>query len=336
MKGKGKKGRDSSDDECPLQFLDFEPLDVIRFCPRFSQSEYFCHFVCLTVTRIQLTDLLNITVAGRTEDEGVGIEDLDVLQSEVESMLVNVTRRSIAIESEIDALVNWQESQIKPKKGTSPAKGVSDVTPSKRKLSSRSRDPESGEKPSKRSRISAAASAADAGPSGLKSNDSSSCSSTSSSASTASSASSPASSSCATTTPASKSSHAAAGKDSKVKSKSKNLTSKSQSQQYDDMYLQKNDIPDRFWSFIEPYCAPVKPENVKFLEDMIKSYEDDSLNEYYRVPNRGKHYSTKWGNATDSLNDTTTGSTSPAKTPAKEKADRKKGEPLILSLVMMM
>ena len=39
MKGKGKKGRDSSEDECPLQFLDFDPLDVIRFCPRYNQSE---------------------------------------------------------------------------------------------------------------------------------------------------------------------------------------------------------------------------------------------------------------------------------------------------------
>jgi hypothetical protein len=41
MKGKGgKRGRDSSDEECPLQFLDFEPLDTVRFCPRFNASKF--------------------------------------------------------------------------------------------------------------------------------------------------------------------------------------------------------------------------------------------------------------------------------------------------------
>lgn len=39
MKGKGKKGRDS-DDECPLQLLDFEPLDHSRVCPRFAAGEF--------------------------------------------------------------------------------------------------------------------------------------------------------------------------------------------------------------------------------------------------------------------------------------------------------
>src|SRR2546423_379337 len=92
MKGKGgKKGRDSSEDECPLQFLDFEPLDTARNCPRFS------------------------AIVNRSEEEGVGLEDLDAIQTEIEMMLVNVTRRSIAIESEVEALVNWQESQVRPR-----------------------------------------------------------------------------------------------------------------------------------------------------------------------------------------------------------------------------
>lgn len=72
-------------------------------------------------------------VMGRTDEEGVGIEDLDALQTEIELMLINVTRRSIAIEKEVDALTNWQESQCKPhrdKKSSSPSKSE---TPSKRK-----------------------------------------------------------------------------------------------------------------------------------------------------------------------------------------------------------
>ena len=141
----------------------------------------------------------------RPEEEGLGIEDLDALQSEVESMLVNVTKRSIAIESEVDALVNWQESQIKPKKGaSSPMKAAGGgETACKRKQSRRD---EAEEKTSKRTRTLDP---------GLKSQDSSSCSSSSSSsASCASTASSPVS------TPAAK---AAPAKD-KFKSKSKNLT----------------------------------------------------------------------------------------------------------------
>ena len=97
------------------------------------------------------------------------------------------------------------------------------------------------------------------------------------------------------------------------------MQSKSQ-QQYDEAYAQKNDIPDRFWSFIEPYCAPVKGEHVKFLEDLIKSYEDDSLNEYYKVPNTGKHYSTKW--AVEAASRETPASTGKA---GKDKSDKKKG-----------
>jgi hypothetical protein len=39
MKGKGKKEKESSDsDECPLQFLDFKPIDHMRQCPRFTSG----------------------------------------------------------------------------------------------------------------------------------------------------------------------------------------------------------------------------------------------------------------------------------------------------------
>merc|ERR1719429_443141 len=29
----------------------------------------------------------------------------------------------------------------------------------------------------------------------------------------------------------------------------------------------KNEIPNRFWAFVEPYCAPLTQEDVKFVED---------------------------------------------------------------------
>jgi transcriptional adapter 3 len=52
------------------------------------------------------------------------------------------------------------------------------------------------------------------------------------------------------------------------------------------------DAPNRFWATVEPYCADITLEDLKFLEDSIKSYEDNS--EYYKVPSLGKHYSEKW------------------------------------------
>jgi len=54
----------------------------------------------------------------------------------------------------------------------------------------------------------------------------------------------------------------------------------------------KNEIPNRFWSFVEPYCAPLQHEDVKFLEDIIKGYSD--MSEYYRVPPLGQHYAIRW------------------------------------------
>lgn len=52
------------------------------------------------------------------------------------------------------------------------------------------------------------------------------------------------------------------------------------------------DAPNRFWATVEPYCADITLEDLKFLEESIKSSDDYS--EYYKVPSLGKHYSEKW------------------------------------------
>lgn len=54
----------------------------------------------------------------------------------------------------------------------------------------------------------------------------------------------------------------------------------------------KNETPTKFWQFVEPYCAPIGPDDVKFLEDMLKGYSD--MSEYYRVPPLGQHYAIRW------------------------------------------
>uniref|UniRef100_UPI00358FDC7B transcriptional adapter 3 n=1 Tax=Myxine glutinosa TaxID=7769 RepID=UPI00358FDC7B len=54
----------------------------------------------------------------------------------------------------------------------------------------------------------------------------------------------------------------------------------------------KNDTPSRFWASVEPYCADITPEDIRQLEEILNSTEDDS--EYYKVPPLGRHYSLRW------------------------------------------
>lgn len=43
------------------------------------------------------------------DDETVGLEDVDALQTELETLLGSVVKRQFTIESEMDTLVNWQD-----------------------------------------------------------------------------------------------------------------------------------------------------------------------------------------------------------------------------------
>ncbi|ELT93657.1 hypothetical protein CAPTEDRAFT_174003 [Capitella teleta] len=58
--------------------------------------------------------------------------------------------------------------------------------------------------------------------------------------------------------------------------------------------LSKNDTPNRFWAMIEPYCQEITTDDLKVLEEIMKTHEDDA--DYYKVPSLGKHYSHKWAN----------------------------------------
>lgn len=59
----------------------------------------------------------------------------------------------------------------------------------------------------------------------------------------------------------------------------------------------RNDAPDRFWASVEPYCAEITQEDIKALDELIKTSEDDS--DLYKIPPLGKHYSVRW--ATEDL-----------------------------------
>ena len=56
--------------------------------------------------------------------------------------------------------------------------------------------------------------------------------------------------------------------------------------------IPKNEAPSRFWATVEPYCSDITNEDLKVLEEILRSHEDDA--DYYKSPSLGKHFSQKW------------------------------------------
>lgn len=55
--------------------------------------------------------------------------------------------------------------------------------------------------------------------------------------------------------------------------------------------LPKNNIPYKFWSSVEPYCAPITLDDIKFLESLLAQSSNTTLPP---IPPLGKHYSEVW------------------------------------------
>lgn len=55
-----------------------------------------------------------LTVLSRTADESVTEDELGLLQQELETMLVSVTRRRQLLVGESEALALWQDNKTKP------------------------------------------------------------------------------------------------------------------------------------------------------------------------------------------------------------------------------
>jgi len=179
------------------------------------------------------------SVMRRSDNDGVGMEDLDALQLEMETMLSAVVLRRNHLTEETSALQNIDKYKGKNKKGPgSPGKrtggkdGKDAVSSKKMKLSSGKPDE--------------------------------------------------------------------SGKLAKIKHESsgqafdplENLQVKRPEAELQSPSPPKNVIPSKFWNFVEPYCAPIQQDDVKFLEDLIKTHND--LSEYYRTPPLGQHYSIRW------------------------------------------
>lgn len=74
------------------------------------------------------------------------------------------------------------------------------------------------------------------------------------------------------------------------------------------LLLPKNDLPNKFWLSVEPYCMPITQEDVKLLEDMIEEYSKPLLPP---IPDLGSHYTSRW--AAEDLRDEQDNSNSNAK-----------------------
>ncbi|XP_073961413.1 transcriptional adaptor 3 [Choristoneura fumiferana] len=55
--------------------------------------------------------------------------------------------------------------------------------------------------------------------------------------------------------------------------------------------LPKNNIPYKFWNSVEPYCAPVTLDDIKFLESLLAQSSSTTLPP---IPPLGRHYSEVW------------------------------------------
>lgn len=62
--------------------------------------------------------------------------------------------------------------------------------------------------------------------------------------------------------------------------------------------MPKNDIPNKFWLSVEPYCMPITNEDIRLVDDLIDQYCGPLVPP---MPDLGTHYTTTW--AIDDLAD---------------------------------
>lgn len=57
------------------------------------------------------------------------------------------------------------------------------------------------------------------------------------------------------------------------------------------MALPKNDMPNKFWLSVEPYCMPLTNEDLRLIDDLLEQYRGPLVPP---IPALGPHYSTAW------------------------------------------
>lgn len=57
------------------------------------------------------------------------------------------------------------------------------------------------------------------------------------------------------------------------------------------VHVPKNDVPNKFWLSVEPYCMPISHEDIKLLDDLLEEYSGALVP---AIPDLGPHYSSQW------------------------------------------
>nr|XP_054757526.1 transcriptional adapter 3-like isoform X1 [Lytechinus pictus] len=197
----------------------------------------------------------NAVVDKEEENGAISLEELDCLQLELETMLAAVTRRIRQIQQEVQSMADLQEVK-KEKKGNKP---VNDLFSQDKKEDSTTG---SGTPSGKRGRTEEKS---EKPPKKMKE-------SSGKGGSTA---------------------HPRGGSN-RPKAKSMHEYEFTDDPLADAAppRMPRNDTIDRFWASVEPYCADITNEDLKVLDELIKSGEEES--EYFKVPSLGKHYSVRW------------------------------------------
>ncbi|EGV92920.1 Transcriptional adapter 3-like [Cricetulus griseus] len=73
--------------DCPLQFHDFKSVDHLKVRPQYT------------------------AVLARSKDDGIGIEELDALQLELETLLSSASPQLRVLEAETQILTDWQDKK---------------------------------------------------------------------------------------------------------------------------------------------------------------------------------------------------------------------------------
>uniref|UniRef100_A0A8C2URC7 Transcriptional adapter 3 n=1 Tax=Chinchilla lanigera TaxID=34839 RepID=A0A8C2URC7_CHILA len=250
--------------DCPLQFHDFKSVDHLKVCPRYT------------------------AVLARSEDDGIGIEELDTLQLELETLLSSASRRLRVLEAETQILTDWQDKKGdrrflklgrdhelgappkhgKPKKqklegkaGHGPGPGPG--RPKSKNLQPKIQEYEFTDDPIDVPRIPKndapnrfwAGERGGAQGGGWV--------------------------------------HGFGGGGGAARAGSWNTGiggwAEAGGSQRCPLWFCP---PCRFWASVEPYCADITSEEVRTLEELLKPPEDEA--EHYKIPPLGKHYSQRW------------------------------------------
>lgn len=175
-------------------------------------------------------------IAARSADEPIGMDELDALQLELESLLSNTALRIRHFQGEIES-IDTNESKREKK---SKAAGKQLQYPGKRKFSD---DKLAKTKLSNQPKVPKFKNYSTSGASQGYSND------------------------------------PAVNSDNSVKLELSQLA------------LPKNNIPYKFWNSVDPYCAPVTMDDIKFLESLLVQSSNTTLPP---IPPLGRHYSEVW------------------------------------------